>query len=164
MAVTYEPIASTTLGADAASIEFTSIPGTYDDLVLVMSGYTAAASLEDMRMQVNSDTANNYSFTQVYNSNNTTGSNRASSVNYFRCGAATVLSTDPAFSVLSFMSYSNTNVFKTVLSANGCSANVVRAVALWRSTSAITSVKMFSQNAANLKAGFTAALYGIKAA
>ena len=38
MPATYEPIASTTLGASAAAIEFTSIPGTYTDLVVVLQG------------------------------------------------------------------------------------------------------------------------------
>jgi hypothetical protein len=35
MAITYEPIATTTLGSAAADVTFTSISGTYTDLVLV---------------------------------------------------------------------------------------------------------------------------------
>jgi hypothetical protein len=35
MAKTYEPIATTTLGTAAATVTFSSISGTYTDLVLV---------------------------------------------------------------------------------------------------------------------------------
>ena len=37
MPATYEPIASTTLGSDAANVEFTSLSGTYTDLIVVCS-------------------------------------------------------------------------------------------------------------------------------
>jgi len=36
--ITYKKIESTTLGSDQASIEFTSIPGTYTDLVISLIG------------------------------------------------------------------------------------------------------------------------------
>jgi hypothetical protein len=38
MAITYEPIATTTLGTAAASVTFSSISGAYTDLVLVCNG------------------------------------------------------------------------------------------------------------------------------
>ena len=36
MAITYEPIATTTLGSAAASVTFSSISGSYTDLVLIV--------------------------------------------------------------------------------------------------------------------------------
>ena len=44
MAITYEPIATNTLGSAAASVTFSSISGTYTDLVVVVSGNGAVAT------------------------------------------------------------------------------------------------------------------------
>ena len=41
MALTYEPIASTTLGSSASSISFNSISTAYTDLRLIVSGLNA---------------------------------------------------------------------------------------------------------------------------
>ena len=63
------------------------------------------------------------------------------------------------------MSYANTNVFKTVLFESGLAGTeVLRGVGLWRSTDAITSVKVACDSTAQFKIGSTFALYGIKAA
>jgi hypothetical protein len=44
MAITYEPIATTTLGSAAASVTFSSISGSYTDLVLVVTGIGATVT------------------------------------------------------------------------------------------------------------------------
>jgi hypothetical protein len=64
MAITYEPIATTTLGSAAADVTFTSISGTYTDLVLV--AVTQIGSSGDyLGVQFNSDTGTNYSRTRL---------------------------------------------------------------------------------------------------
>jgi hypothetical protein len=60
---TYTPIATTTLGTAAASVTFSSISGSYTDLVLIIAGVQSVADVP--YIQFNSDTATNYSRTQL---------------------------------------------------------------------------------------------------
>ena len=50
MATTYELIASNVLGASASSVTFSSIPGTYTDLAIVVSGRSTNTSNTDGQM------------------------------------------------------------------------------------------------------------------
>lgn len=164
MAVTYEPIASTSLGSAAADITFSSIPATYTDLVLVLHGGFATAA-SDLYIQVGNstiDTGSNYSNTDLRGNGSAAASSRTSSVAYMRQNQNTVDS--PSTWVVNVMSYANTNVFKTLLSSFASAGNgVERTVSLWRSTSAITELKVYTSSG-NLSSGFTASLYGVKAA
>ena len=172
MARTYEPIASTTLGSDA-SPSFTSIPGTYTDLVLVMSLRSASNFANRYYgIRVNSDSGNNYSYTHVYGSGSAAGSDRSSNVSRaFSDGIPGSAATANVFAtvVVHFMSYANTNVFKTILASvadpQHTDKAATRSVALWRSTNAITSIDISDYgNSASLKSGCVLSLYGIKAA
>ena len=164
MPATYEPIASQTLGADAADVIFSSIPGTYTDLVIVAATNNVSISVGGLRMRVNSDSGSNYSTTILYGDGSSALSERVSSQTLMRVGNTSNTSGSPSTSVIQIMSYANTNVFKTVLNAGAlASTAAARNVNLWRSTSAITSVTLFS-DAVNLKSGSTFSLYGIKAA
>jgi hypothetical protein len=53
---TYEAIATQTLGSAAASVTFSSIPGTYTDLVLVVAMEHVTTGTENIVMQFNGDT------------------------------------------------------------------------------------------------------------
>ena len=169
MAATYEPIASTTLGASAAAIEFTSIPGTYTDLVVVLQGATATAGTGTSQLYVrfNGDTGSNYSSTEVSGNGTTAGSSRGSNQNIMlniawpNAGNTTIR---PGIAVLNVMSYANTNVYKTMLTAIMGGTFVSRDVSLWRSTSAITTVRLFFNSTNQHDSGTVASLYGIKAA
>lgn len=172
MAVTYEPIASQTLGADASSVTFSSIPGGYTDLRLVATGRTdrTADDFEALAIRFNSDSASNYSSTRLQGSGGTTYSDRTSSQTYLYCARfnpSASSNTSPSVTVLDFMSYANTSAHKTVLSASSATAenrSVDRTVALWRSTSAITTIAITSAQGSNFKSGSVFSLYGIKAA
>jgi hypothetical protein len=62
MAITYEPIATATLGTATASVTFSTISGSYTDLVLVIQrryGYSNKWYATSIRF--NSDTGSNYS-------------------------------------------------------------------------------------------------------
>ena len=169
MARTYEPIASTTLGSAAADITFSSIPGTYTDLVLVCAFKTSRSSgtSESMYLRLNGDTGSNYSATALRGEGTAASSYRESSATYIYLGEGplTSRSGDAVFEV-SVMSYANTSVYSTVLSSFAEPASYLgRHVGLWRNTAAVTSVAfMPSTGGVNLKSGSTFALYGIKAA
>lgn len=167
MAVTYEPIASTTLGSDSASASFSSIVGTYTDLILIANIITTRGSgtSESIYLTVNSDTGSNYSATALRGNGSAASSYRESSTTAIYLGEAGITSaTDYALFRISLMSYANTSVNKTVLSEFAHPGSFVgRHVGLWRSTSAITSVSLRT-NTNNIKAGSSLSLFGVKAA
>lgn len=166
---TYTPIATTTLGSAQSSYTFTSIPGTYTDLVLIANGTSSAASNVDM--QFNSDTGSNYSWNMLYARSEgggapgaARGSNQtAAQINLYTAWTSSY----PANAIINIQNYSNTTTYKTALvrsitspGDSTFSGNEI-IVNLWRSTSAITSIKL---NASNFAIGTTLTLYGIAAA
>lgn len=164
MATTYEPIATTTLGG-VSTITFSSIPSTYTDLRLTLNLVPSSTPIP--RIQFNSNTASNYSYTTLYGTGSSTASNRTTSNTYLSMSEATQSSSYPAFYTLDIFSYAgSTN--KTVLmtanqDANG-SGQVQYTVGLWRVTSAINTIYLFPNAFGSFAAGTTATLYGIKAA
>jgi hypothetical protein len=162
---TYEPIASTTLGSNTATVTFDNIPGTYTDLILVGRFGIQSGNQTELYVRFNSDSGSNYSHTALFGGGSSAASNRASSASL-----GILVSTSDSSAVSTFsaqvMSYPNTNVNKTVLSAYAAPGrDVGRTVGLWRSTSAITRIDI-SRNASSndVVSGSTFALYGIKAA
>jgi hypothetical protein len=165
VASTYEPIASQTLGSATASVTFSGISASWTDLVVVYNG--TVSTLRSLLWRFNSDTATNYSTTELAAYSSTVGSNRDTNDTAIRgTGLYAGMSTSvPSVAVLHVMSYANTNVFKTTLEAGGCqSTEVNRHVGLWRSTSAITSITALLNGSGNFSSGATFSLYGIKAA
>ena len=158
MAVTYEPISTTTLSSAQASFSFTSIPGTYTDLVVVVVASTSG----NLKIEFNSDTNSNYSNTVLYGNgtNALSGRNTNSTGLLFGTTANTV---GNGVNLYHFMNYSNTTTYKTTFSrGNDVDNGLVRAdIGLWRSTSAITSIKFISNLGSNLATGSTFTLYGI---
>jgi hypothetical protein len=163
MATTYDKIATTTLGGAAANIDFTSIGSGYTDLKIILSG-TNVSGNQDIIYQFNNDTSTNYSWTYLQGTGSAAGSGQATSIANIQLNAgAGISATIPYFAEIDIFSYAG-GTFKTTLHSlsndqNGSGA-VQRFVGLWRSTSAITSVKI-SGSGSNLNTGTTATLYGI---
>jgi predicted patatin/cPLA2 family phospholipase len=72
-----------------------------------------------------------------------------------------------AANVLDILDYSNTNKFKTARVINGVDVNgaggyVEFTSSNWRSSSAVTSIQIITQNPTTLAASSSFALYGIK--
>ena len=116
MAATYTPIATTTLGSAAANITFSSIAGTYTDLVLVVSAITASND-QSIYFNVNSDSGTNYSYTYLYGNGTSALSGRGTNATQgFLGGVAYGTSTStPSAIVASFMNYANTTTYKTII-------------------------------------------------
>lgn len=161
MASTYDPIATTTLGSAASSITFSSISSAYTDLRVVMVASITGGS-DDLKLQFNSDTGTNYSDT-ILKGNGTSATSRSNTSGTFAYldwdGA---LSTTWSMYTTDVFSYAG-STYKTILSTSSADKNgsggLDRIVSLWRSTSAINTIKLFSGT--NFATGTTATLYGI---
>lgn len=165
---TYTPIATTTLSSNAVSYTFTSIPGTYTDLVLVSNAKSTqtGTSGNGMRVTLNSDTGNNYSETVIYGDGTTPGSGRATNQGYFVAGTLPQASNVAWNSVvIDFINYSNTTTYKTMITRSDiANLNAELYVHLWRSTSAITSIKIERDGTNLIASGSQFTLYGIASA
>ena len=161
MALTYEPIATQTLGSTQASVIFSSISSSYTDLVLIYNITQDVAA--GIGAQVNGDTGTNYSYTQLYGTGTSALSNRGTNTNYLGIGF-TDSTTVRSIGQVHFMNYSNTTTHKTVISRT--SSNFMTSIQgnLWRNTAAINSITMIIPGPNNFLSGSTFTLYGIKAA
>ena len=165
MATTYEPIATTTLAnSTTQTVTFSSITGTYSDIVLVINGGMATTTNYAMSIRFNSDTGSNYSLTRIYGNGSSATSDRGSNQSYIYT-LAPGRDTLDATQIIQVMNYSNTTTNKTCLvRSNDAGYNTGAIVGLWRSTAAITSISVSPEFTANWKSGSTFTLYGIKAA
>ena len=163
MTATYDCIATTTLGSGTGTVTFTSISGSYTDLILITNSATGVNDI-DMYIQVNSDTGTNYSWTRIFGNGSTASSSRGTSTSLgYRVGNMSGSNVGQNNAVIQFQNYSNTTTYKTILSrSNNASLLVEAFVGLWRSTSAITSMDIKTQSG-NFSTGSTFTLYGIKA-
>jgi len=164
MPITYDNIATTTLGSAAASFTFSSIPATYTDLKIVCSNITSAAGA--VQLSWNSDQSSLYSATSIYGTGTTAvtqsflNDSRVLIIGYV--GGPS--NTNPSFATIDLFNYAG-STFKTALiqqnvNYNG-SGGVANNVSCYRSTNAISSI-LFYTNGANLNAGCTFTLYGVK--
>ena len=165
---TYTPIATQTLSATASSVTFSSIPGTYTDLVLTVNA--GESSNAPVYLRVNGLTTSIYSNTWIRGDGSAASSSRYNTTALG--GAGFNLDNFSAFppfpadfsgiGIYNLMNYSNTTTNKTVLlrhaSANWSMVNV----GLIQTTNAITSINVYPF-AANWTIGSTFTLYGIKA-
>ena len=160
---TYTPIATQTLGSAAASVTFSSISGSYTDLVLVFSAKITTGS-PTSRLQFNGDTGSNYSATMLYVDTSSIGAVRVSNESSANTGA---LSDGFGITTINLNNYSNTTTYKTIFSRYNSLGSSYREIGsklnLWRNTSAITSILIFPASS-TFTSGSTFTLYGIAAA
>ena len=169
----FESIATVTVGSGgAANIDFTSISASYQHLQLrgISKSTSTGADSQWFYMQLNSDTASNYNSHQLYGTGaSAVATNNASDAirlgGSVRSSAASQMFTTH---VIDILDYANTSKNTTVRSFSGWDTNntttgvVWHSSGLWRSTSAVTSIRLgivvenFTQHS-------TFALYGIKA-
>lgn len=161
MPTTYEPIATTTVsGSSTTTITFSSISGSYTDLILVMN---AAVADGYCLMRVNNDSSSLYSRTQMSGDGATASSVRASNeTSWFPITGTTGFSST---TIVHLMNYANTTTNKTALQRGNDASGLTQGSAwLWRSTSAINRIDLIRPASSNFVSGSTFTLYGIKAA
>jgi hypothetical protein len=165
MPATYEPIATTTLGSVASSVTFSSITGTYTDLLLVIAVKQSGTPQRWTSIRLNSDSGTNYSYTSLEGNGSTAGSYQESNQTRGAINFKTS-PTDWGQNTVHFQNYSNTTTFKSWISRGDAAATGPVAIAgLYRSTSAITSMLITLEGSGqNFDTGSTFTLYGIKAA
>lgn len=164
---TYEPIATVT--TSASSYTFTSISGAYTDLVLIgyLRSTKTGSNSDTLFIQYNSDTGTNYSHTRITGNGSTASSARQTNRN--ELGLPEIASDADTSNIFTpvihnIMNYSNSTTFKTSITRTSNSTIGPFAIAgLWRSTSAITSIKVYPASG-DFVSGSTLTLYGIKAA
>jgi hypothetical protein len=154
-------LATTTLSSAASSITFSSISGAYTDLRLVIVGRTTASS--SIAIQLNGDTATNYSYSYLGGDGTSTFRGRNQDITRIQCYENFNSSTPTALEIDIF-SYTG-STYKTMLITQSADRNgsgsVMKEVAMWRSTSAVTQFQIYAQSSDTLMAGTTATLYGI---
>ena len=166
MPATYEKIEAKSLGSATSAVTFSTIPGTFTDLVLVSSVLTTVVGGIDIHLTFNSDTGSNYSRTYLAGNGSAATSNRQSSVAYIRINQVSYPDNNsiPTAGITSIQNYSNSTTYKTLIArSSNASDGVDAVVGLWRNTAAITSITV-TGNGGNLAVGSTFTLYGIKAA
>jgi hypothetical protein len=168
MAATYEPIATASASGSVSEVTFSTIPGTYTDLI-VISNLGSTSNL-NLRVQVNGVTGAYYSATQVIGNGTSASSDRSTGETYWYLGYNAA--NERFMNILQIMNYANTTTYKTAIwrrNDGGTGNNIGASVGLWRgstgsATEAITSIKFYDASSVNFTSGSTFTLYGIKAA
>ena len=163
---TYTPIATTTLTSAQTTVTFSSISGSYTDLIIVANTKSVSAGGNQwFMMKFNSDSGSNYSMTYLSGNGSSASSGRYSNRSDGIFPGDTD-NTDYMTMIINIMNYNNSTTYKTVLSRSSDSSDSVKAiVGLWRSTAAITSVSITNQDVpSNIASGSTFTLYGILSA
>jgi len=162
---TYVPIATQTLGSTAATVTFSSIVNSYTDLFLQANIKGTSGSASYLYLNLNGDTATNYSQTSLYGNGTSAGSSRnANTAVGYLAQNANINTTNLTYYGINFQNYTNTTTYKTMLTRLGSADLETEAVVtLWRSTAAINQI-VFAMNLGSFAAGSVFSLYGIKGA
>ena len=164
-------IARTVLGSDTASVDFTGIPATYENLMVTYTcRATSSSTFSRLWVQFNGDTAANYSSSIGYQTlslavESSSGATKIvsgiivdSSVTAGYASSGTIMVPGYARTV-----FNKTLVLNGQATYGASSPMIVSGQGIWASTAAITQVTL-SSALNNLKAGSVFTLYGIAGA
>ena len=165
MASTYELIASYTASSSVSSIDFTSIPATYTDLIIKTSLRSDYASSNDwVKVSFNSVTTN-LSQRNLYGSGSAAASSSDTAIYAGIDGASATSSTFgnteiyiPNYAISQYKSLSMDSVSEN----NATAARADLVAGLWSSTSAISAIKLAPYVGTVFLQYSTAYLYGVK--
>jgi hypothetical protein len=144
-----------------SQINFNSIAGTYNKLVLVCQDFYGTVGGETLKIRFNNDsTASAYKTVGVFDGSSSSGTATSGWFTWNFTGGTN----QSNFAVFQIENYSNTNSWKsgTISAAynNGTSDMADLTTVAWKNTSAITAINIFISN--TTMAGGTAILWGVK--
>jgi hypothetical protein len=157
MAITYEPIATTTLASATTTISFTSISSSYTDLVLRVSGSVA----NDANIYIKLNNASSGMGWGRIRQNTRGGTpqqiNSTSPATYMNIGFLS--GNDPFACIIDINAYTSTNTYKQILSRNFSVNRNNYGAGGWISTAAVNRVDFITDE--NMAIGTKATLFGI---
>jgi hypothetical protein len=154
-------LANITLGSAAASVTFSSIVGTYRDLLLVSQ--VGNVNNNDILLTFNSDSGSNYHMVRAWgDGSGFTQSDADNSYASIRVSKAYPYNDNASVYTLNIFDYAQTDKHKSGLMRIGGTRGVQMQAYRWASTSAITSLAI-TGSGGNLTSGSTFALYGVSA-
>lgn len=173
MPATYEPIA--TVAPNGATVDFTNIPQTYTDLVMVVYGRGAGTFTNVWNLVVLNNDSSGSSYSRTVLNGDGSSATSFRETNYAQLytmdgfPGGSVSANIFATGIYHFMNYSNTTNWKPVLSTASADRNgagqVTMTMGMWRSNSAVNRISLFVASGNNTFAnGSQITLYGIKAA
>jgi hypothetical protein len=174
MATTCKLIAKSELGSATSTVTFSSIPGTYTDLFIVVAGRSSSgnattANADFMKMALNSTAMSSVRYLYGLGGYSPTADAKGSATSPLavghladpNCTSNTFASIEiyiPNYAGTTAKSFSSTGVVEH----NGAVAPMAAWAGLYSSvTSAVTSVEFTTNNAANFVSGSSFFLYGI---
>jgi hypothetical protein len=170
MATTYTLISSVTVGSGgASSIDFTSIPATYTDLVLKLSarGTFTGNAWQNLRLRFNGDSGSNYSYTVLVALDGSAvgGSETSTYLRYSYMPYADATASTFTNNEYYIANYASSN--QKSISYDSAAENNSSGVALgitsgkWNNSAAISSIAITPDLGGNWAQYSTAYLYGI---
>ncbi len=168
---TFIKIASVTVGAGgASSIDFTSIPSTYTDLVVKVSLRNNRSTVTGYPTLKFNSSSSSYSQRELYGTGSAAFSGTAggatSYLQFYADGSGATSSTFASSDIYipNYAGSTNKSVsIDSVVENNATEANSLLFAGLWSNTSAITSISLAPGDSATSFSQYsTAVLYGIK--
>jgi hypothetical protein len=162
-------LADTTLGVDAASIDFTSIPATFAHLIAVLYAKSAAAAATDtLSLRLNGDVGTNYFIQQLAGGGATAVASQPAAAAQGSVGVVAG-STGPAATefgaslviIPHYSQASNRKLWQALAGVIGSSADVRIVIGEDSTITAAINRVTFLCNGGNLKTGSRATLYGL---
>ena len=163
--VTHDLLYSNLLSTNTTSVTISGFSSAYTDLILVITGNSTGTF--SPRLQFNGDTASNYMWQSMEaNSNTPVAFNSLSETGLQLANSATasITNAERANWYVNILGYKGTSQAKPVFSrgVKGGSTGVSEFLfSSWKSTSAITSILLYSSNGNNLTTGSTIYMYGV---
>jgi len=163
MALTYEPISTTTLSTATATVTFSSIPATYTDLVASFTCFSSAGA--DVFVRFNSESGNVYSYAVMAgdgsgNAENLRSVNSIATTDWYGTPDSTKLCTK----LFNINQYRNTNFKHSYYNLSHSSSGIDFVLGQGKQTTAVSSITFYFSGAQTFSSGSIFTLYGILAA